>query len=134
MLDFTTNTPPARAAVLDLYHANAWSAANKPDRLMKALAQSDRLECAYLEGRLVGLANAISDGALVVYFPHLLVHPSVQGQGIGRQLMARHLAHYQDFHQKVLLAVGEAAAFYTRLGFEKTDAVVPMWVYAGDDH
>ncbi|GAL03228.1 histone acetyltransferase HPA2 and related acetyltransferases [Photobacterium aphoticum] len=37
---------------------------------------------ARLNGRLVGIGNAISDGHLVVYYPHMLVHPDVQGQGI----------------------------------------------------
>jgi GNAT superfamily N-acetyltransferase len=33
----------------------------------------------------VGLGNAISDGALVVYYPHMLVLPEYQGRGIGRR-------------------------------------------------
>lgn len=101
---------------------------------MKALEGSDHLECAYERDRLVGLGNAISDGSLVVYYPHLLVHPEYQGKGIGRDLMHRMLAKYRDFHQQTLLAVSEAADFYEIVGFKKTNAVVPMWIYGGGDH
>ncbi|MEM6500185.1 MAG: GNAT family N-acetyltransferase, partial [Pseudomonadota bacterium] len=106
----------------------------QPYRLLQALKNSDRLECAYRGSALVGLANAISDGHLVVYYPHLLVLPDMQGTGVGRALMQRMAEHYKEFHQQTLLAVSEAAGFYRRIGFVETDAVVPMWIYDGDDH
>ena len=37
--------------------------------------------------QLVGINNAISDGHLVVYYPHLLVHPDYYRQGIGKRMM-----------------------------------------------
>ncbi|WP_373688066.1 GNAT family N-acetyltransferase [Acinetobacter sp. YH12208] len=45
------------------------------------------LVTARINGQLVGLANAISDGSLGVYFPHLLIDPDWQRQGIGRRIM-----------------------------------------------
>jgi len=64
----------------------------------KALQHSHSLVTARINGRLVGLGNAISDGYLVVYFPHLLVHPEVQRQGIGRLIMQEMLQRYSGFH------------------------------------
>ena len=61
--------------ILDLYKANKWSAAEKPEELFNALMNSHSLLSAWVNGRLVGIGNAISDGHLVVYYPHLLVHP-----------------------------------------------------------
>ena len=46
--------------------ANGWSSAEKPDELMAALRNSHSLETARLQGKLVGIANAISDGNLDV--------------------------------------------------------------------
>ena len=63
------------AEVLDIYRANDWSSVQKPDQLMTALQHSHSLATARQDGQLIGLGNAISDGHLVVYFPHLLVHP-----------------------------------------------------------
>jgi len=67
--------------IIELYQANKWSSAEKPDLLYKALMNSDSLITAWDGNRLVGLGNAISDGYLVVYYPHLLVHPDYQGKG-----------------------------------------------------
>jgi ribosomal protein S18 acetylase RimI-like enzyme len=85
-------------------------------------------------GRLVGLGNAISDGHLVVYFPHLLVHPDFQRQGIGRSLMTALLERYRGFHQLMLVADGGAIDFYRGLGFERAGRTEPLWIYAGHDH
>ena len=61
--------------VIELYQANDWSSAEKPELLMKALKNSHALVSAWDGAKLVGLGNAISDGYLVVYYPHLLVRP-----------------------------------------------------------
>ena len=78
--------------------------------------------------------NAISDGYLVVYFPHMLVHPAFQGQGVGRQMMAAMLERYSGFHQKMLVADGRAIGFYRSLGFVRAGKTESMWIYGGDEH
>ena len=120
--------------VLALYKANEWSAAEKPGQLLPALRNSHSLVTARVLGHLVGIGNAISDGHLVVYFPHMLVHPTYHGQGIGRQMMGALLARYKGFHQLMLVADGRAVDFYRSLGFERAGKTEPMWVYAGHDH
>ena len=80
-------------SVLALYRANKWSSAEKPELLHPALLASHSLVTAWDGTRLVGLGNAISDGCLVVYYPHLLVLPEYQGRGIGTRLMLDADAH-----------------------------------------
>ncbi|MCL1137302.1 GNAT family N-acetyltransferase [Shewanella pneumatophori] len=120
--------------VVALYKANAWSSAEVPEKLLAALLNSDTLVTARVDGKLVGLGNAISDGHLVVYYPHLLIHPDFQRQGIGRQVMELMQGHYHGFHQQMLTADGDSTAFYQSLGFERAGQTVPMWVYSGDEH
>jgi len=120
--------------VLAIYRANEWSSADKPDRLMAALRSSETLVTARRGGTLVGLANAISDGHLVVYFPHVLVHPDHHGAGVGKKLMHAMMERYEDFHQRCLISDFGAVAFYQRLGFTRSSDMVPMWIYDGDDH
>lgn len=120
--------------VIDLYRANGWSSADKPEQLLAGLRNSHTLVTARLDGRLVGLGNAISDGHLVVYYPHMLVHPDHQGEGIGRKMMEVLQMVYQDFHQQMLTADGDAIAFYQALGFERAGKTEPMWIYAGNEH
>lgn len=120
--------------VITLYRANEWSSADKPALLMQALRNSDTLVTARISGKLVGIGNAISDGFLVVYYPHLLVHPSFHGQGIGKQLMQALQQKYTNFHQQMLTADGDAVGFYEEFGFEKAGKAQAMWVYSGNDH
>jgi len=120
--------------VVALYAANGWSSAQKPDELLAALRNSHSLVTARVGGKLVGIANAISDGHLVVYYPHLLVHPDSHGQGIGRRMMVAMQDRYGDFHQQMLTADGDSVAFYEATGFERAGKTVPMWIYGGDDH
>src|SRR5947199_3602993 len=128
----TRDLPPDE--VIALYRANGWSSADKPRELLAALAGSHSLVTAWDGGHLVGLGNAISDGHLVVYYPHLLVHPEYQGRGIGTQLMRRLMARYHGFHQHMLVADGRALDFYQKCGFERAGKTEPMWIYAGHDH
>ena len=91
--------------VVALYRANDWSSADKPELLLAALRNSHSLVTARMDGRLVGLGNAISDGHLVVYYPHLLVHPAFQGAGHrpaddGRVATALCRAAHADAHRR----------------------------------
>lgn len=129
-----TNDSITEEEVIDIYKANEWSSAKKPKELLAALNNSHTLVTARLSGKLVGIGNAISDGYLVVYYPHMLVHPNQHGKGIGRKMMEAMQSIYGNFHQQMLTADGEAIQFYEALGFERAGKTEPMWVYAGTDH
>jgi GNAT superfamily N-acetyltransferase len=120
--------------VIELYRANGWSSAEVPEKLLPALLNSDTLVTARKSGKLIGIGNAISDGFLVVYYPHMLVDPDFHGFGVGRKMMELMQSKYKDFHQQMLTADGEAVDFYKALGFERAGKTEPMWVYAGNDH
>ena len=120
--------------VLAIYRANNWSSADKPEHLLAALRNSHSLVTARVSGLLVGIANAISDGHLVVYYPHMLVHPDYKRNGIGRNMMAALQERYSEFHQQMLTADGEAIEFYKSLGFVKAGKTESMWIYAGNEH
>ena len=131
---YSAHRDVALESVLALYRANDWSSAQKPELLHRALLASHSLYTAWEDTKLVGLGNAISDGHLVVYYPHLLVLPEYQGRGIGTELMRRLMARYEGFHQHMLVADGRALDFYRKCGFERAGKTEPMWIYAGHDH
>ena len=120
--------------VIALYKANGWSSAEKPEKLIPALKNSDALVTARISGKLVGIGNAISDGSLVVNYPHMLVHPDYKNKGVGRAMMALLQQRYASFHQQMLTADVDATGFYKSLGFERAGKTVPMWIYAGNEH
>jgi GNAT superfamily N-acetyltransferase len=80
---------PARDEVLDLYGSVGWSVyTGDPERLMRALAGSSLVTAARDDdGRLVGLARTVGDGATISYVQDLLVRPERQRAGIGRALL-----------------------------------------------
>lgn len=119
--------------MLALYQALEWSSASKPEQLLGGLRNSDTLITAWSERRLVGLANAISDGHLVVYYPHVAVHPEFQRLGIGKRMMQALMKHYEGFHQHSLLADPGAVSFFTACGFQQSPCAA-LWIYDGHDH
>ncbi len=120
--------------IIELYKVNKWSSAEKPNELYNALLNSHSLITAWDGDKLIGLGNAISDGYLVVYYPHLLVHPNYQGKGIGQMIMDKMQEKYKDFHMQMLTADGKAIDFYNKVGFVKAGKTQPMWIYKGNEH
>lgn len=120
--------------IVSLYEENAWSSAKRPQQLYAALMNSDTLISAWHGPDLVGLGNAITDGHLVVYYPHLLVRPTYRGRGIGRTIMEMMIAKYETLHQQMLVADENAVPFYEKCGFRKAGSTRPMWIYEGKDH
>ncbi len=121
-------------SIMPLYLENKWSSAKKPQELYNALINSHSLVTAWSGKKLVGLGNAISDGYLVVYYPHLLVLPEYQGKGVGKKIMAVLQEKYRQLHQQMLVADERAKEFYQKCGFTRTGNTESMWIYSGDDH
>jgi len=133
-MNYTEDRNLPMEQVVALYRANDWSSADKPELLLNALRHSHSLVSAWDGERLVGLGNAISDGFLVVYYPHLIVLPEFQGKGVGTEILKRLRAKYDGFHQHMLVADGRAIDFYKKCGFERAGKTEPMWIYDGHDH
>jgi GNAT superfamily N-acetyltransferase len=120
--------------VIDLYSILNWSAAKKPEELKIALENSDTVITAWDKDKLVGLGNAISDKALVVYYPHLAVHPDYQKQGIGKAIIQRMKKIYGKLHQQQIVADATAINFYKKCGFVESGNCKALWIYKGTDH
>ncbi|MDR7210430.1 GNAT family N-acetyltransferase [Flavobacterium piscis] len=120
--------------ILVLYTENDWSSASKPNELYNGLLNSETLITAWEGKKLVGLGNAISDGYLTVYYPHLLVLPEYQGKGIGKLIMDKMQEKYKHFHMQMLTADGRSVDFYKKNGFERAGKTEPMWIYQGNEH
>ncbi|QOR71844.1 GNAT family N-acetyltransferase [Ruania alkalisoli] len=116
-------TTLGREELVELYSAVGWSAYTRdPDALLRAVRGSHRVCVARDRQTLVGLARTISDGVTVVYLQDVLVRPSHQRTGLGRELLTRLLGTYGDIRQQVLLTDDrpEQRAFYSSLGFVET--------------
>ncbi len=134
MITFSEDRKLTIEQILPLYQANKWSAAQQPQILHQALLNSHYLVSAWDGEKLVGVGNAISDGFLVVYYPHLLVEPDYQSQGIGKRIITILRQRYEGFHMQILVADFQAIPFYEKCGFRKAGKTQSMWIYEGGDH
>ena len=109
-----------QADVLALYQAVGWSMYTRdPKKLERAIAQSLSVLGAYDGDQLVGLIRAVGDGETILFIQDLLVLPSYQRQGIGRQLVNALMDQFPQVRQRVLLTDDQpqTRAFYENIGF-----------------
>lgn len=106
-----------------------WTSGTYPNKLYEAIMNSHSVVTAWDGDRLVGLINALSDGALTTYFPYVLSDPAYQGNGIGTVMMEMMLEKYKDFYTKVLVSYPEAVDFYRQLGFNEEPTHMAMFIY-----
>ena len=111
-------------SVVALYRANEWSSAEKPTLLHQALLASHSLVTAWDGDTLAGLGNAISDGYLVVYYPHLLVLPAYQGRGIGQKLVTIMLEKLKKSYMIDLICDTSLQKFYKKLGMFPSSGMI----------
>lgn len=126
MIEFSSDKDIPEASLRYLYEANEWSSVKHLTTLRQALANSHAVLTAWDGTSLVGLGSTLSDGHLVVYYSHLLVHPEYQRTGIGSTIAQRLMAMYEGFHQHVLIAADGAVGFYGKQGFEAGSGTA-MW-------
>ena len=80
------------------------------------------------DGRLVGIARALTDFAYCTYLSDLAVDVAVQRQGVGKRLL-------QEAHERaglhttlILLAAPAAREYYPRIGMTRHDS---CWITPG---
>ena len=81
----------------ELFQSVGWLSANYPERLKKALDNSETVFTVWDGEKLVGLVNAIDDSELTAYVHYLCVNPEYQGQGIGKNLLQRIKEKYKNY-------------------------------------
>lgn len=78
--------------------------------------------------KLIGLICAMDDGIMTAYIHYLLVNPSYQNLGIGKQLVEKMKDKYKDYLRIVIVAYNDEIGFYQSCGFEKADDASPMFI------
>ena len=112
----------------DLFLSVGWSSGHYPDRLAVAMRNSGTVLTAWEDDKLVGLINALDDGVMTAYVHYLLVNPTHQGMGIGRELVRRLREKYQSYLRIVLIAYDGELEFYKRCGFTVGEEKTPMFI------
>jgi GNAT superfamily N-acetyltransferase len=91
-------------------------------RVERMLAHANLIVTARQEGRLVGLARALTDFCFCCYLSDLAVDRACQGQGIGRRLIEEtRRAAGGPAATTLLLSAPGAVTFYQGIGMPQAD-------------
>ncbi len=116
-------SPPVSDAQLNALFAAAWTKHTASD-FQPILQHSLAYVCAYREEALVGFVNLAWDGGIHAFLLDTTVHPTLQRQGLGRELVARAVATARDRGIQWVHVDYEPhlCDFYRRCGFRPTAA------------
>lgn len=92
------------------------------DRLRRMIDNANLTVTAWEDGRLVGIARALTDFSWCCYLSDLAVDRAYQSQGIGRELVRRVRAEAGEGTTLVLVSAPEAMEYYPKIGLEATQS------------
>ena len=94
-----------------------WAAGRPRDVVEASIAGSARVLGLYHDGRQVGFARMISDGATRAYLADVFVLPEARGRGLGVQLVREAVESEPYADIPIVLHTLDAHALYERFGF-----------------
>ena len=105
---------------------------NKSADWLKTAYANSMFKCIAQDGeRIVAAGRAVADGVDCSYLCDVVVHPDLQGTGIGGQLIQK-LIELSRGHRKIILyAVPGREPFYEKFGFRRMNTA--MAIFADPD-
>jgi ribosomal protein S18 acetylase RimI-like enzyme len=82
---------------------------------------------AFDSGRLVAAGRVLADGSDCAYLCDVAVHPSHQGQGLGKGVVARLLARSQSHRKIILYSVPGREGLYHEFGFRRMKTAMAIF-------
>ena len=95
---------------------------DRPEVIAAMLSNADVVLTARAEGRLVGIARAVTDFSYCTYLSDLAVDVAHQGRGIGRELIRRTHEAAGLQTSLILLAAPKARTYYPHIGMRPHDS------------
>ena len=111
-----------------LFLSVGWISGNHPEKLVIAMKNSATVLSAWDNDKLVGLVNALDDGIMTAYIHFLLINPTYQGLGIGKELLRMINGKYKEYLRIVLVADDKEVGFYQNNGFENGAGTTTMFI------
>jgi GNAT superfamily N-acetyltransferase len=126
---FELDDDPARIDI-DAVHTfiaseSYWARGRSRELVEQAVHGSARVVGLYLDGRQVGFARAITDGAILAYLSDVYVLHPYRGRGLGLELVREAVDNGPYGKLTWLLHTADAQGVYEKLGF-KPPSVYPL--------
>lgn len=97
------------------------------DWLRTAYSNSMFKSLAFDDGKIIAAGRAVADGVDCSYLCDIVVHPSYQGSGLGKELIQR-LVDLSKGHRKIILyAVPGREPFYAKFGFRRMNTAMAIF-------
>jgi predicted N-acetyltransferase YhbS len=94
---------------------------DQKERIQKMIDQANVIITAWDEGKLVGIARALTDFSYCCYLSDLAVDQQYQKSGIGKQLVERLRDLIGEEVALILLSAPGAMEYYPKVGFDKAE-------------
>lgn len=121
-MDYAIEPSPDAAEVADVFRRSGIRRpVDDPERIGRMIEHANLIVTARHEGRLVGIARALTDFCYCCYLSDLAVDREYQRSGIGVELVRRVREAIGEQSMLLLLAAPEAAEYYPKIGFEKVE-------------
>ena len=129
MIRYTEQKEFTKEQIEKLYLSVGWTSGKYPERLYKALMNSETVITAWDEEQLVGLVRVLDDSEMVAYMHYVLVNPSHHGQGIASHMIEMVLEKYKHYlYIEVMPEESKNQTFYEQFGFKKMEDGVAMQI------
>lgn len=120
MAPYEISTDAARldiGAIHDFLSQSYWSPGIPRDIVERAISNSLCFGV-YCEGKQVGLARVITDGATFAYLADVYILPEHRGQGLAQRLLGEVIKHpHLQGLRRMLLFTRDAHSLYAKFGF-----------------
>jgi len=127
---FIENPAPATLqGIITIYRAHGWwKPSDKPALLKRIIKGSHCFAVAELDGRIIGIGRAISDGASDAYIQDMAVLKTERGSGAGSAILAAIMKRLNKDGVKWvgLIAQDNSEYFYCKAGFKTLKNAAPM--------
>ena len=115
MITYTDSLEGVTEAHLEGFFVG-WLNPPSPEKHLQLLRAASYVMLAKDGERVVGFANAISDGVLSAYIPLVEILPEYQGQGIGTELVRQLFEKLRHLYMVDIVCDATVAPFYERFG------------------
>lgn len=103
--------------MLDIYASVGWSKHTK-EIIQQVFEASNVIALATVDGRIIGIGRAMSDGVFNAAIYDVVVHQDFQKQGIARKIMEYLLEELRDVSCVHLISTTGNEEFYRKLGLK----------------
>jgi GNAT superfamily N-acetyltransferase len=94
-----------------------WAPGRAREEQERLVRDAQRTVGLYHDGRQIGFARAVSDGASITYLADVYVLPEYRGQGLGVELLREMIDNGPYADNRWILHTADAHALYEKFGF-----------------